>query len=173
MADKVRAAAEAEGVKFYIMYDVSDWTTMQTGIKADWTGKMRAHTASSAYARQSGKPVDAAGRRARGDPIEEVVDQGSREVLGHGIIGVAGAQLSGQIRSDVSIDGWFHAGCWAGPARARGRPQFALGGALAWAVGAETELSAWNDEMALLPRDLHRILGLTTCLGIPQTCRGR
>ncbi|NEC08301.1 discoidin domain-containing protein [Streptomyces sp. SID7909] len=57
MASKVRAAAEAEGVKFYIMYDVSDWTSMQTAIKADWTAKMRAHTASSAYARQNGKPV--------------------------------------------------------------------------------------------------------------------
>lgn len=57
MAGKVRAAAEAENVKFYIMYDVSDWTSMQTDIKADWTGKMRAHTASSAYARQNGKPV--------------------------------------------------------------------------------------------------------------------
>ncbi|MET7346235.1 discoidin domain-containing protein [Streptomyces sp. NPDC087866] len=57
MASRVRAAAEAEGVKFYIMYDVSDWTSMQTDIKADWTAKMRAHTASSAYARQNGKPV--------------------------------------------------------------------------------------------------------------------
>ncbi|TXR99797.1 xylosidase [Streptomyces sp. col6] len=57
MASKVRAAAEAEGVKFYIMYDVSDWMSMQTDIKADWTAKMRAHTASSAYARQNGKPV--------------------------------------------------------------------------------------------------------------------
>ncbi|MGI5390909.1 discoidin domain-containing protein [Streptomyces sp. CA-251251] len=57
MAVKVRDAAEAQGVKFYVMYDVSDWTTMQTDIKADWTGKMRAHTSSSAYARQNGKPV--------------------------------------------------------------------------------------------------------------------
>ncbi|MGZ3103356.1 discoidin domain-containing protein [Streptomyces sp. H72] len=57
MALKVRAAAEAQGVKFYVMYDVSDWTAMQTDIKADWTGKMRAHTSSSAYARQNGKPV--------------------------------------------------------------------------------------------------------------------
>ncbi|MEU1470589.1 discoidin domain-containing protein [Streptomyces sp. NPDC005761] len=57
MAGRVRAAAESEGVKFYIMYDVSDWTTMQTDIKADWIGKMRAHTDSSAYARQNGRPV--------------------------------------------------------------------------------------------------------------------
>ncbi|WP_405014724.1 discoidin domain-containing protein [Kitasatospora sp. NBC_01539] len=57
MAGKVRSAAEAKGVKFYVMYDVSDWTAMQSEIKTDWTDKMRAHTASSAYARQNGKPV--------------------------------------------------------------------------------------------------------------------
>ncbi|MFD8819547.1 discoidin domain-containing protein [Streptomyces sp. NPDC059627] len=57
MATKVRSAAEAYGRKFYIMYDVSNWTNMQSEIKTDWTNKMSAHTASSAYARQSGKPV--------------------------------------------------------------------------------------------------------------------
>ncbi|GAA1139647.1 hypothetical protein F4556_006907 [Kitasatospora gansuensis] len=57
MAGKVRSAAESQGVKFYLMYDVSDWTTMQADIKTDWTNKMGAHTSSSAYARQNGKPV--------------------------------------------------------------------------------------------------------------------
>ncbi|MFF4339697.1 discoidin domain-containing protein [Kitasatospora sp. NPDC001540] len=57
MAGRVRSAAESQGVKFYVMYDVSDWTTMQSDIKTDWTNKMRAHTASPAYARQNGKPV--------------------------------------------------------------------------------------------------------------------
>ena len=57
MAAKVRSSAESRGVKFYIMYDVSGWTTMQSEIKTDWTTKMSAHTASSAYARQNGKPV--------------------------------------------------------------------------------------------------------------------
>jgi hypothetical protein len=57
MAAKVRSAAEGTGRKFYIMYDVSGWTNMQPEIKADWTNKMKAHTASSAYARQNGKPV--------------------------------------------------------------------------------------------------------------------
>nr|WP_325570607.1 lectin [Actinospica sp.] len=57
MAAKVKSAAEAYGRKFYIMYDVSGWTTMQADIKADWTNKMSAYTSSSAYARQSGKPV--------------------------------------------------------------------------------------------------------------------
>ncbi|MER6540245.1 discoidin domain-containing protein [Streptomyces sp900105755] len=57
MATKVRSAAEAYGRKFYIMYDVSNWTNMQSEIKTDWTNKMSAHTASSAYARQNGKPV--------------------------------------------------------------------------------------------------------------------
>ncbi|GAA0565220.1 discoidin domain-containing protein [Paractinoplanes ferrugineus] len=57
MAQKVRAAAEATGRKFYIMYDVSGWANMQSELKADWTAKMSAHTASAAYARQNGKPV--------------------------------------------------------------------------------------------------------------------
>jgi hypothetical protein len=57
MAAKVRTAAETYGRKFYIMYDVSGWTAMQSEIKADWTSKMSAHTASGAYARQNGKPV--------------------------------------------------------------------------------------------------------------------
>lgn len=57
MAAKVRSSAEAQGVKFYIMYDVTGWTSMRTDIKADWTNKMSAHTASAAYARQNGKPV--------------------------------------------------------------------------------------------------------------------
>jgi F5/8 type C domain-containing protein len=57
MAGKVRTAAEATGRKFYIMYDVTGWTSMQSEIKTDWTAKMSALTASSAYARQNGKPV--------------------------------------------------------------------------------------------------------------------
>ena len=51
MAAKVRTNAEKYGVKFYIMYDVSDWTNFQTEIKADWTNKMQAYTNSPAYAR--------------------------------------------------------------------------------------------------------------------------
>jgi Holliday junction resolvase len=54
---KVRTAAEASGRKFYIMYDVSGWTNMQSEIKTDWTNKMKAYTSSSAYAVQNGKPV--------------------------------------------------------------------------------------------------------------------
>ncbi len=57
MTGKVRRAAEATGRKFYVMYDVTGWTAMQLQIKADWSAKMSAHTASSAYARQNGKPV--------------------------------------------------------------------------------------------------------------------
>ena len=57
MAAKVRTAAETYGRKFYIMYDVSGWTSMQADIKADWTQKMSAYTSSSAYAHQNGKPV--------------------------------------------------------------------------------------------------------------------
>jgi len=54
---KVRSAAEAYGRKFYIMYDVTNWTNFQSEIKTDWTNKMSAYTSSSAYARQNGKPV--------------------------------------------------------------------------------------------------------------------
>ncbi|WP_214110960.1 galactose-binding domain-containing protein [Acrocarpospora catenulata] len=57
MAQKVRTAAEANGVKWYVMYDVSDWTNFQSEIKTDWQNKMSAHVASPAYARQNGKPV--------------------------------------------------------------------------------------------------------------------
>jgi hypothetical protein len=57
MAVKVRGAAEATGRKFYIMYDVTGWTGMQSQITADWQNKMAALTASPAYARQNGKPV--------------------------------------------------------------------------------------------------------------------
>jgi len=54
---RVRTAAEAYGRKFYVMYDVTGWTSMQSEIKADWTAKMSAYTSSSAYAHQNGKPV--------------------------------------------------------------------------------------------------------------------
>ncbi|MGW2962803.1 discoidin domain-containing protein [Streptomyces sp. NPDC001220] len=57
MATRVRGAAESYGRKFYIMYDVSNWTNMQSEIKTDWTNKMSAYTASPAYAKQNGKPV--------------------------------------------------------------------------------------------------------------------
>jgi hypothetical protein len=57
MAVKVRAAAEATGRKFYIMYDVTGWTAMQAQIRTDWTATMAAHTASPSYARQNGRPV--------------------------------------------------------------------------------------------------------------------
>ena len=57
MAAKVRGAAEATGRKFYIMYDVTGWTNMESELKTDWTTKMSAHAQSSAYAKQNGKPV--------------------------------------------------------------------------------------------------------------------
>jgi hypothetical protein len=57
ITEKVRIAAESHGRKFYIMYDVSGWTAMQSQLKTDWTEKMSAYTSSSAYAMQGGKPV--------------------------------------------------------------------------------------------------------------------
>ena len=47
MAAKVRGAAESTGRKFYIMYDVTGWTAMQSQITADWQNKMSALTARS------------------------------------------------------------------------------------------------------------------------------
>ncbi len=54
---RVRTSAETYGRKFYVMYDVTGWTNMQSEIKNDWTTKMSAYTASAAYAKQNGKPV--------------------------------------------------------------------------------------------------------------------
>ncbi len=57
VTEKVKVASEKYGRKFYIMYDVSGWNNMQSEIKTDWTNKMKAYTASPAYAVQNGKPV--------------------------------------------------------------------------------------------------------------------
>jgi len=54
---KVNTAAQAYGRKFYIMYDASGWTNMQTEMPADWTANMSQYTSSPAYAHQNGKPV--------------------------------------------------------------------------------------------------------------------
>ncbi|WP_218041418.1 discoidin domain-containing protein [Acrocarpospora macrocephala] len=57
MAQKVRQAAEANTVKWYVMYDLTDWLNMQSEVKTDWLTKMSAHVASPMYAKQNGKPV--------------------------------------------------------------------------------------------------------------------
>jgi len=57
VADRVQSAAQTYGRKFYIMYDISGWTNFQTELEPDWTNTMQAHTSSSAYAKQNGKPV--------------------------------------------------------------------------------------------------------------------
>ncbi|MBT0994780.1 hypothetical protein KIN34_10835 [Cellulomonas sp. DKR-3] len=44
-----------------------------------------------------------------------------------------------------------------------------VGGAVVAALGLETVLSTWNDQMALLPWGLHRILGFCVYLGIPTS----
>jgi hypothetical protein len=59
--------------------------------------------------------------------------------------------------------------------RALGRVLAALGvplvllGALVTALGLERALTFWNDQMALLPWGMARILGITTYLGIPTS----
>ena len=51
---------------------------------------------------------------------------------------------------------------------ALGAPLLALGG-LMWAFGLESSLTTFNDQMALLPLGLSRILGITVHLGIPTS----
>ncbi|KHK99591.1 hypothetical protein LK09_03010 [Microbacterium mangrovi] len=73
----------------------------------------------------------------------------------------------------------FVAGGWAmtaqiGARRATGFVLAAVGigllvpSAIVGAVGLETALTVWNDQMGLLPWGLSRILGITTYLGIPD-----
>ena len=73
----------------------------------------------------------------------------------------------------------FVAAGWAlsaalGPRRATGTVLAGIGAALAvpativGVVGLEQALTAWNDQMGLLPWGLARILGITTYLGIPD-----
>ncbi len=60
IATRVKNSAQTFGRKFYIMYDISSWTTFQADIKTDWTNTIKgtlALTSSSAYAMQNGKPV--------------------------------------------------------------------------------------------------------------------
>jgi hypothetical protein len=59
VAGHVRDSAEAHGRKFYLMYDISGWTTFDTDLPTDWmqiNGELNL-TTSPAYARQGGKPV--------------------------------------------------------------------------------------------------------------------
>ncbi|HVU50831.1 MAG TPA: glycoside hydrolase family 71/99-like protein, partial [Polyangia bacterium] len=60
VAAHVRDAALAHGRKFYVMYDITGWTTFQDDLKSDWTTHIvgELHLPSSpAYAKQDGKPV--------------------------------------------------------------------------------------------------------------------
>jgi hypothetical protein len=53
-------ACQTYGRKFYVMYDISGWSSFQTAIKTDWTNSIVGSlklTASPAYARQNGRPV--------------------------------------------------------------------------------------------------------------------
>jgi hypothetical protein len=61
IAINVRNAAEAYGVKFYMMYDASGWKNLEA-VKTDWTNTITNASAlnllaSPAYAKQDGKPV--------------------------------------------------------------------------------------------------------------------
>jgi hypothetical protein len=59
MAVRVKNAAQTYGRKFYIMYDASGWGNL-AAMQTDWTNTIVGTlnlTASSAYAKQNGKPV--------------------------------------------------------------------------------------------------------------------
>jgi hypothetical protein len=62
--------------------------------------------------------------------------------------------------------GMTRRGAWGRLLLACAAPLVVLGG-LVTVIGLETALTAWNDQMALLPWGLSRILGITTYLGIP------
>jgi hypothetical protein len=62
--------------------------------------------------------------------------------------------------------GWSRRRVAGGVLLAAGAPVLVLG-VLVSSLGLERSLSAWNDQLALLPWGLHRILGLVTFLGIP------
>jgi hypothetical protein len=57
-------------------------------------------------------------------------------------------------------------GAWGRLLAAAGAPLLVFGG-LVSVIGLENALTAWNDQLALLPWGLSRILGITTYLGIP------
>jgi hypothetical protein len=61
---------------------------------------------------------------------------------------------------------WSRARVTGAVVLAAGVPMLAVG-ALLWSAGLERALTVWNDQMALLPWGLHRILGIVTFLGIP------
>ncbi|RYX85994.1 hypothetical protein EON83_04355 [bacterium] len=92
---KVMNAAQAQGRKFYIMYDCSGWQNFQQKIKTDWTDTIvgALHlTSSPAYAKQNGKPVVC--------------------IWG---LGYAGAPTTGPGNPELSLDvvNWFKAnGCY-------------------------------------------------------------
>ncbi|MCU0858128.1 MAG: PASTA domain-containing protein [Pontiellaceae bacterium] len=60
VATKMKNACQTYGRKFYIMYDITDWSSFQSQIKQDWTNTITGSlglTNSGAYAKQNGKPV--------------------------------------------------------------------------------------------------------------------
>ncbi|MGD0940213.1 MAG: carbohydrate-binding protein [Terracidiphilus sp.] len=56
-AAKTNAAAITYGRKWFVMYDITGWTTADGDLQTDWTTKMSTYASSSAYAHQNGQPV--------------------------------------------------------------------------------------------------------------------
>jgi Carbohydrate binding module (family 6) len=73
-AERTNAAAITYGRKWFVMYDITGWTNMDTELKTDWTTKMSAYTSSSAYAHQNGKPVVCVWLATSTVPVSQQVD---------------------------------------------------------------------------------------------------
>jgi hypothetical protein len=56
-AVRTNNAAITYGRKWFVMYDITGWTTADGDVQTDWTTEMSAYTSSSAYAHQNGLPV--------------------------------------------------------------------------------------------------------------------
>ena len=77
MATRVMNAAQTYGRKFFIMYDITGWETMDADLKTDWVNEMinTLHvTSSSAYAKQNGKPVVCIWLATSDRPVSELLD---------------------------------------------------------------------------------------------------
>jgi hypothetical protein len=56
-AVRTNNAAITYGRKWFVMYDITGWTTADGDVQNDWTTEMSAYASSSAYAHQNGLPV--------------------------------------------------------------------------------------------------------------------
>jgi hypothetical protein len=141
IANKVMAAAQTYGRKFYVMYDISGWTNFQAEIKPDWTNVIvnTLHlTSSTAYAKQNGKPVVC--------------------IWGAGVSG-----RPGDVNSWLDVINWFKAqGCYVIVGTARNwrtqtvnLPAYDAADMVSpWSVGSFGDLAGADNYAAVMQADL-------------------